>query len=135
MNLKLGDQTMTHALIIDDDPGNIGVLQQLLTLEAVTYTAVQDSSQLGQLLPGMEHIDIVFLDLEMPDVNGYEVFELLKSQPRLATVPIVACTVYSEEIHRAREMGFHSFISKPLDADRFVVQLESILQQKPVWNG
>lgn len=124
---------MTHALIIDDDLGNLGVLQQLLTLEHISYTSIQDSSQVEKILPRLPKIDIVFLDLEMPDVNGYEMLVLLKQHPALAGVPVVACTVHAGEVHRAREWGFHSFICKPLDADRFPTQIKDILSNAPIW--
>lgn len=124
---------MTHALIIDDDRSNLGVLQELLTLHGITYTAIQDSTKVEAALQTLDTIDVILLDLEMPDIDGYQLLDILKGYPQLADVPIVACTVHTGEVQTARELGFHSFISKPLDVDAFGEQLQQILDGEPVW--
>jgi CheY-like chemotaxis protein len=78
-------------------------------------------------------IDVVFLDLEMPGANGYQVLEKLRADPRFQSVPVVAYTVHVSEISVAHEQGFHSFLGKPLDADRFPDQLARILSGESVW--
>lgn len=126
---------MTHALIIDDDTSNLGVLKELLTLEGISFTAVQDATVVEDMLLDIGHIDVVLLDLEMPDIDGYQMFELLSSYPEMRGVPIVACTVHTNELPNARDLGFYSFISKPLDADKFGNQLANILNGTPVWSA
>jgi len=126
---------MPHALIVDDDRSNLGVLQELLTLEGFTYTSVQDSTQVEAVIAEMESVDIVLLDLEMPDRNGYEIFRSLREHPRMVNVPIVACTIYSNEILNVRDLGFEGFISKPLDADRFGEQLAALMNGEGVWDA
>jgi CheY-like chemotaxis protein len=78
-------------------------------------------------------VDVVFLDLEMPDIDGYAVLEILKSDNRFDTVPIVAHTVHFGEINNAQHVGFHSFLGKPLNIDRFPDQLARILIGEHVW--
>ena len=141
----LSTATMTHNFsnpygvfpdnLIDDDISNLMVLQQLLKLENVTFTSIQDPTLVESTLAENTQIDIVFLDLEMPDLDGYEVLQLLKSAPHLEGVPIVAHTVHVAELPNARDMGFDSFISKPLDADNFSRQLKAILNGTPVWES
>jgi two-component system, cell cycle response regulator DivK len=126
---------MAHALIIDDDLNNLMVLQQLLEHLGLAYTAIQDSTLVENILAEIGPLDVIFLDLEMPDLNGYQLFDYLKAQPELQTVPIVACTVHTGELHQARNLGFHSFISKPLDVHRFPGQLQKILSGQSVWDA
>ena len=121
-----------HALIIDDDAYSIHVMERLLDQEDISYTAMADPTLLEDTLQTLEKIDIVFLDLEMPKRDGYEVLALLKNHVD-AKVPIVACTVHTAEIGNARRHGFFSFIAKPLDLDRFSDQLHRILSGNPVW--
>ncbi|HLA45227.1 MAG TPA: response regulator, partial [Aggregatilineales bacterium] len=83
-------------------------------------------------LQTLEKVDIVFLDLEMPKLDGYEVLVILK-QHFGNNVPIVACTVHTAEINTTRKLGFSSFVAKPLDTDRFPNQLSRILNGDPVW--
>ena len=122
-----------HALIIDDDAYNVYVMERFLDRENISYTAITETSQLEALLQQCPKFDIVLLDLEMPNQDGYETIAVLKRylEPH---VPVVACTVHTAEINRARKIGFSGFIAKPLDMDRFSHQLHSILQGEPVWD-
>jgi CheY-like chemotaxis protein len=126
---------MSHALIIDDDRGNLGVLKELLTMEQITYTALNDSTKAQAVLDQADSIDVVILDLGMPNLNGYQVLELIRQYPHMAQVPVVACTVHTGEAQTARQAGFHSFISKPLNIDQFGDQLKRILAGESIWQA
>lgn len=122
-----------RALIIDDNADNVGVLAEMLMLEDLEYVAIQNPRQINDIIAQDAKFDIVFLDLEMPHINGYEMLEILKGDARFENVPIVAYTVHVSEIGVAREMGFHSFLGKPLDADLFPQQLQRILNGEHIW--
>jgi two-component system cell cycle response regulator DivK len=124
---------MPQALIIDDNGQNVQVLVNLLSDEGLDSLQVTNPKQLNSVLQSLGKIEIVFLDLEMPGLTGYEILEMLKLDDRFAGVPIVAYTVYSNEINRAYELGFDSFIGKPLDPDKFPDQLAKILSGEAVW--
>jgi two-component system, cell cycle response regulator DivK len=123
----------THALIIEDNPTNIEVLTELLSVLGATFTTIQDPTHLERCLLGLPTVDIVFVDLEMPKRNGYEVLKILRTYPIEA--PIVAYTVHTSEINTAKESGFDSFLGKPLRGDRFPHQLSKILSGEPVWEA
>jgi two-component system cell cycle response regulator DivK len=127
--------TQWHALIIDDDMASNKVLANLLAREDVGSTIVQDLLQLEATIQTLEACDIVFLDLEMPVLDGYQVFQKLSADSRFASVPIVACTVHTSEAANARRMGIHGFIAKPLDPQRFPEQLRRILNGEQVWES
>ena len=122
-----------HALIVDDNSENTGVLVELLSLEGLTCTEVQRPSRLAEVLPMLSNLNVIFLDLEMPGMDGYQVLQLIKSLGHLDGVPVVAYTVHTSEINTARRLGFHSFLGKPLDADQFPDQLSRILNGERVW--
>ena len=124
---------MTHALIIDDNSRNVTVLATLLEEEKVTSTRVTHPNQLDAAIDTLEQVNVVFLDLEMPGVDGYQVLDRLKKDARFKGVPIVAYTVHVSEIHNASQHGFDSFLGKPLDADKFPGQLKRILKGERVW--
>lgn len=123
---------MTHALIIDDNKFNLEVLARMLAMEGGTHTAVQDVALLENELEAVQQVDVVFLDLEMPKKDGYQMLEILREMLGNA-VPIVAYTVYANEINNARDVGFDGFIGKPLDPQRFPDQLHRILSGEQVW--
>lgn len=124
---------MGHALIIDDNVKNVEVLVRLLGMQQISSTTVTRPSQLEAAIEEMPGADVVFLDLEMPGASGYDILEWLKADERFQAVPIVAYTVHVSELNVAHQQGFHSFLGKPLDADKFPQQLERILSGQPVW--
>jgi CheY-like chemotaxis protein len=123
-----------HALIIDDDSFNLEVLGRLLAAEGAAYTTVQDPTNITATLNNLKQVDVVFLDLEMPKMDGYKAFQLLTSKLG-SGVPIIACTVHSNEIETARKLGFAGFLGKPLDRDRFKDQFKRIQNNQPEWEA
>ncbi|HRF96790.1 MAG TPA: response regulator, partial [Aggregatilineales bacterium] len=77
--------------------------------------------------------DVIFLDLEMPQSNGYSVLEYIQRAPQLANIPVVAYTTHTSHLNNAKNAGFHSFLGKPIDGRRFPAMLEKILNGEPVW--
>ncbi len=122
-----------HALIIDDQHTNVDVLSILLVSQGLTYTAISSPRHLPEILDQLNHIDIVFLDLEFPNSSGFNIVNTLKRDARLQGVPIVAYTVHTSEINEVKNAGFHSFLGKPLSTRRFPDQLRRILNNEPVW--
>ena len=123
-----------HALIIDDNQNNIDVLEMLLTSEGWDYSSFRLPRDLQRALDQTtQDFDIVFLDIEFPNDDGFKMLNPLKSHPRLQNVPIVAYSVHISEIDRARDAGFAGFIGKPLNAQRFPQQLKRILDGRAVW--
>lgn len=121
------------ALIIEDDDTSIAVLQQLLTNNAVQSVVINDSFTVASELEHIIRPDVIFLDLEMPQSNGYTVLEYVQRNSKFEGVPIVAYTTHISHLNEAKRAGFHSFLGKPLDGRLFPSQLERILNDIPVW--
>jgi CheY-like chemotaxis protein len=102
------------ALIIDDSRQAADSLAQILGLldytVRVAYSPSRALAELGQTLP-----DVVLLDINMPGVDGFEVFGFLKRDPRLAGVPVIFISSESqpETLARAQSSGAAGFIPKP----------------------
>ena len=120
-----------RALVIDDNTQNLRVLAQLLSRNGIECMEVSNSIQLKEILPSLDPVDIVFLDLEMPKLDGFETKDLLRSQ--LGAIPIIAYTVHVSEMDVVREAGFDGFLGKPVDRLRFPELLERILNGESVW--
>ncbi|MCU0481257.1 MAG: response regulator [Anaerolineae bacterium] len=121
------------ALIIEDDETSIKVMMQLLKQVDMTATVIKDSYDMGSQLGQVAVPDVVFLDLEMPQANGYSVLEYIQQTPQFANTPVVAYTTHTSHLNVAKNAGFHSFLGKPIDGKRFPVLLEKILNGEPVW--
>lgn len=123
----------THALLIDDNRQNLMVLRQLLNKQGVTSTGVLNANELDRAMTTLDAVDVIFVDLEMPDMDGYGVKDVLRAS-HLAEAPIIAYTVHVSEISVTRQRGFDGFLGKPLDSMRFPDQLARILRGEAVWD-
>jgi two-component system chemotaxis response regulator CheY len=73
--------------------------------------------------------DLMFLDLNMPDIGGFEVVEFVRSQDTLKNLPIIVVTTRGEEATRTRalELGASRFMTKPFNPEAVVNELRSLL--------
>lgn len=120
-------------LIIDDEAFNLEVLARLISAEGATPISLQDVGKLQNVLADVgSSLQMAFVDLEMPKMDGYKVFALLQKTLGV-NFPVIACTVHTNEITTARELGFHSFVGKPIDIDRFPEQFQRLLNGEQIW--
>lgn len=120
-----------HALIVEDDPYSVEVLGRLLRNEGIQHTAVSHLDEIS--LPELREMGVVFLDLDMPGMNGYEVYNILRHEYGLG-MPIVAYTVNTNEKATTRQVGFDGMLGKPLDSQCFREQLRRILAGEAMWD-
>lgn len=123
----------TRVLIIDDNSGDASVLQKLLGRMELAYDVLYDTRTLFDDLARVPKPDVVFLDLEIPGTNGYEVLTIIRTIPDFDGVPVVAYTANSAEMVNCQRAGFHSFMGKPIRSGDFATNLERILNNDPVW--
>ena len=125
--------SIAQALIIDDALTNALVLQQLLSMEDVASVTISNTKDFAFQLDSICQIDIVFLDLEMPFVDGYSALQLIKAHPNFKSAKVVAYSVHVSELHNVLDMEFDGFLGKPLNAEEFPQQLARILSGEEVW--
>ena len=81
-------------------------------------------------------IDLIVLDIMLRrGINGYDVYDQIRSEPDLKNIPIVAVTSLDPEteIPKAQQMKFDGFISKPINSRQFPKQLAAIIEGKNLW--
>jgi CheY-like chemotaxis protein len=124
-----------HALIIDDAYINIEVLGLLLVNMGVNYTGVISARDIEPVLAKLGQVDLVFLDLEIPNSGPYKkTLDQLRQMPEFEGVPFIAYTVHTEKAEEALRAGFDHFLGKPLKANQFPGQLRRILNNEKVWD-
>jgi CheY-like chemotaxis protein len=101
-------------LVIDDTPGNLSLLNQLLREHYRVRLA--NSGPRGLELAAMAPPDLILLDIMMPDMDGYQVFQRLQSDPATRRIPVIFLTakVGAEDEERGLAMGAVDFIHKPI---------------------
>ena len=124
---------MNQALVIDDNQFNLELMQELLRLEGYNCIPIQDPMDVSSIIDKLNEINVVFVDIKMPNLDGYQVLSIL-SRHINSNTPIVACSGYVNHMDTARETGFQHFISKPLNMQQFPNQLQRITNGISVWD-
>lgn len=120
-------------LIVDDLAPNLHLLE--VKLQRDYYDVLKASSGEEALkIAAKERLDLVLLDAMMPGMNGFEVCEHLKSDPKTWHIPVVMVTALEETKDRVRglEAGADDFITKPIDDFNMMARVKSLLRLKMV---
>ena len=125
-------------LYVENDELSREVMRALLTrgLGYQQVVILETSANFEQHLARL-HLkpNVIFLDIHMEPLDGFEMLRLIHANPDYAAIPVVALTasVMNEEVRKLREHGFDGVIAKPLDYDTFPQALERILKGEQVW--
>ncbi len=117
-------------LYIEDNPDNRKLVSRVLGAEGFTvYTANDGPSGLAFVEETTP--DLILVDLQLPDIDGYEVTRTLRQMDRLKNTPIVALTanVLKEDRERSFAAGCDGFIQKPFSVDKLPNQIKNYLSQ------
>jgi two-component system cell cycle response regulator DivK len=130
------DFTKYSALAVEDDAGGmaiIGVMMRYLGMQSYLNTTGDGVVELARAMKPRP--DVIFLDINLPKTNGYEVLKQIRADEKLKDVLVVAVTAQDAdtEIPRCMAAGFDGFIGKPISRSRFPRQIRRILSGEPVW--
>jgi diguanylate cyclase (GGDEF)-like protein len=101
-------------LIVDDERSNRKLLSELLS-EEFDVVLAKNGSQVFQFLNGEQVIDLVLLDIMLPDMDGYEIIKRMKNNDNQKDIPVIFITVLdsAEDEEKAFQLGAVDFITKP----------------------
>ena len=113
-------------LIVDDDPRNIFALKATLKSRSFDCISCNDAIEALKLLEGNEKVDVVLMDMMMPEMDGYEAIPLIKNLPNRQETPVIAVTAQAMFGDREKciRAGADDYISKPVDLDKLLVILD-----------
>ncbi len=106
---------MKRILIAEDDPASRELLNELLGADGYQVVlAVDGRDALAKLQE--QTPDLMLMDIQMPELDGFEVLRRVRAQPQYATLPVVAFTAYamSGDKEKALAAGFDGYITKPI---------------------
>jgi CheY-like chemotaxis protein len=118
-----------RALVVDD-AADIRLLADLvLSMAGFTVVGAASGAEALRMLAAGDLPDIVLLDVQMPDLDGWETLTRLRGDPRTAALPVVMCTVKGlpEDSLRGWSLGCDGYLGKPFDIAGLVAELEQVL--------
>jgi len=109
-------------LIIDDDTRNIFALSAVLKVKCFNCFTATSAPEGIELLRNNRQINIVLMDMMMPDMDGYEAIKAIKSDAAIVPVPIIAVTAQAMKGDEEKVLagGADAYIAKPVDVDKLL---------------
>ncbi len=123
-------------LVVDDIMVNREITMRILKMKGFEAEPAENGQQALDIISASEpgHYDAVFMDIQMPVMDGYEATRRIRelSDPQLRDIPIIAMTAnaFSEDVQKAKEAGMNGHVSKPIDVNAMLSTLTGILQSR-----
>ena len=118
-------------LVVDDNSMNRIMLSRYITKLGYQATLVENGRRALDKLEG-EPFDLVLLDVEMPEMDGYQVLERLKADPRLRDIPVIMISAVEEleSVVKCIELGAQDYLPKPFNPVLLRARLAACLERK-----
>lgn len=123
---------MKKVLIIEDNPDNMLLISDILELNG--YAIIRAETGLG----GLEVLlatrpDFIILDIQLPDISGFEVLGRIRANDSTKQIPVIAMTSYAMlgDKERLLSAGLDGYLEKPIDTDRVMDQIREALGVAP----
>ena len=127
------EPTLGTLLYIEDDPAALELMQSLLSRHrpAVRLLVATDGLS-GLRLAQAERPDVIFVDLQLPDVDGVELLAVLHRLDGVQATPLVALSAQAgrDAIARAVAAGASSFVAKPVDLQRVLALVDTFIRPR-----
>ena len=124
---------MPTILLVEDNALNRDMLSRRLIRRGYTVITANDGAQ-GHDMACSEAPDLILMDVGLPEMDGWQVTRLLKSNSRTRGIPIIALTAHAllTDREKAREVGCDDYDTKPVDFVRLSQKIENLLVVKGV---
>jgi signal transduction histidine kinase/CheY-like chemotaxis protein len=119
----LGDKRLQgkHILVVDDDARNLFAMTAVLEKEGVKVNGALNGKKALEFLQ-KQAVDMVFMDIMMPEMDGYQTIAALRSHPALAKIPVIVLTAkaLSSDRQKALDAGADDYLAKPTDYEELI---------------
>jgi len=114
-------------LVVDDDAKNLFVITSALERQGAEVATALNGIKAIEILK-MEQFDLVFMDIMMPEMNGFEAIESIRNDLKLTELPIIALTAKAmkEDQQKSKDVGANDFLLKP-------VEYEVLVNMAQIW--
>jgi two-component system cell cycle response regulator DivK len=120
---------MSTILYIEDNEDNVALLRLRLELEGFEVLIAPDGAT-GIASAAAHRPDIILMDLDLPDIDGFEATRRIKDDAQMGRIPVIAVSAHAMPEHRERASaaGCDEFEAKPVDFGRLLGKIRKLLQ-------
>ena len=120
---------MAKILLVEDNEMNRDMLSRRLERKGYTVVMAVDGAE-GVAKAQAEAPDLILMDMSLPVLDGWEATRQLKANPATKAIPIIALTAHAmaADEQRAREAGCDDFDIKPIELERLLGKMQTLLQ-------
>lgn len=125
------EKSKPKILIVDDVPENVDLIEAYLSLEPYDIITANSGKEAIQKLKE-DKLDMILLDVMMPEISGYDVCKIVKSDPETQFIPVLMLTALSELEDRIKgiDAGADDFLTKPINRLELKTRVKSLLRVK-----
>jgi PAS domain S-box-containing protein len=118
-------------LCIEDNPANLRLVEAVFAGRADVQLLTAMAPGLGLELARSHRPAVILLDINLPDMDGYEVMRCLREHPATAAIPVVAVSANAmpQDLERGKAAGFAAYLTKPLDVARLMAVVEGLVRR------
>jgi CheY-like chemotaxis protein len=122
---------MPRILVVEDNEDNRDSLSRRLERRGFEVLIATDGKH-GVAMAAAEKPDLILMDMNMPEMDGWEATRKIKATPDAAHVPVIALTAHAMtgDRERALESGCSDYHTKPVEFQKLLAQIETLLQQR-----
>lgn len=118
-----------NLLIVDDNEKNIFALKAVLKVRGYKVHQATSAAEGLRILKENAGIDLVLLDMMMPDMDGYQMVHIMKQDEKIRSLPVIAVTAQAMagDKEKCLQAGVDAYITKPIDIDALLLAIESLI--------
>ncbi|GAA3436376.1 hypothetical protein GCM10018954_059850 [Kutzneria kofuensis] len=122
-------------LVIDDDVRNVFAIVGMLETYGMTVLHAPNGRKGIEVLLANSDIDLILMDVMMPEMDGYATTAAVRAMPQFAQLPIIAVTAKAMQGDREKSLasGANGYVTKPVDADELLDTMQRVLGER--WIG
>ncbi len=116
-------------LLVDDDSRNLYAISKILCKKGLSVETAEDGQLALDALAKMGQVDIVIMDVMMPNMDGYTAIGEMRKMDRFKQIPVIALTAkaMADDKEKCISSGANDYLTKPVDMDELVAMIKGLL--------
>jgi PAS domain S-box-containing protein len=114
-------------LYVEDNPANLELTERIIARHPRIRLLTAENGNRGIEIARVSRPEVILMDINLPDISGYEAMKILRSDPATAHIPVIAISANAmpHDIERSLKAGFFRYLTKPINVGEFMETLEA----------